>query len=51
MAGDTSTDRLMEWLANAAAAVKNPSGKTTSEEVGPLLGEVIRQQKTIHAGN
>lgn len=50
-AGDSSTDQLMQWLANAAAIVKDPSRKAASEEVGPLLGEVIRQQKTIHAGN
>jgi molybdate transport system substrate-binding protein len=50
-AGDTSTDQLMVWLANAAAIVKDPSRKASSEEVGPLLGEVIRQQKTIRAGN
>jgi hypothetical protein len=50
-AGDASTDRLMEWLASAAAIVKDPSRKATTEEVGPLLGEVIRQQRTIHAGN
>lgn len=49
--GDTSTDRLMEWLANAAAIVKNPSREATADQVGPLLGEVIRQQRTIRAGN
>jgi molybdate transport system substrate-binding protein len=49
--GDTSTDQLMEWLANAAAIVKDPSRKAADEEVGPLLEEVIRQQKTIRAGN
>lgn len=49
--GDRSTDTLMEWLINAAAIVKDPSHKATAEEVGPLLGEVLRQQKTIRAGN
>jgi molybdate transport system substrate-binding protein len=48
---DTSTDQLMRWLVNAAAVVKNPSGKASPEEVGPLMGEVVRQQKTIRAGN
>ncbi len=50
-AGDTSTEPLMGWLANAAAIVKDPSRKATAEEVGPLLGEVIRQQKTLRSGN
>jgi molybdate transport system substrate-binding protein len=50
-AGDTSTDALMSWLINAAAIVKDPSGKASQETVGPLMGEVIRQQKTIRAGN
>ena len=50
--GDTSTDQLMRWLINAAAIVKDSSRTAGSpEEVGPLLGEVIRQQKTIHAGS
>ena len=50
-AGDTTTDRLMHWLINAAAIVKDPSRKASPEEVGPLMGEVTRQQKTIRAGN
>jgi molybdate transport system substrate-binding protein len=50
--GDTSTDRLMRWLVDAAAVVKDSSRTTDpAQDVGPLLGEVIRQQKTIHAGN
>lgn len=51
MENDTSTDQLMRWLVNAAAIVKDPSGKASPEKVGPLMGEVIRQQKTIRAGN
>ena len=50
-AEDTSTDQLMQWLTNAAAIVKDPARKASPEEVGRLLGEVIRQQKTIRAGN
>jgi molybdate transport system substrate-binding protein len=50
-AGDTSTDQLMQWLINAAAIVKELSRKARPEEVGPLMGEVVRQQKTIRAGN
>lgn len=50
-AGDPSTDQLMGWLANASAIVKDRARKATAEEVGPLLGEVIRQQTTIRAGN
>ena len=50
-AGDTSTDQLMRWLVNAAAMVKNPSRPLDRDEVGPLMVEVIRQRKTIRAGN
>jgi molybdate transport system substrate-binding protein len=50
-ADDTSTDQLMQWLVNAAAIVKEPSRKATYEEVGPLMVEVVRQRKTIRAGN
>ena len=49
--GDTSTDPLMRWLVNAAAIVKDSSRAATPEEVGPLMGEVLRQRKTIRAGN
>jgi molybdate transport system substrate-binding protein len=50
--GDTSTDGLMRWLANAAAIVKDSSrAPGVAEEAGPLRGEVIRQQKTVHAGS
>ncbi len=50
-AEDRAVDQLMQWLMNAAAAVKDPSRKTGQEEVGPLGGEVTRQRKTIRAGD
>jgi molybdate transport system substrate-binding protein len=49
--GDTSTDLLMQQLINAAEIVKDPSRKANPEEVGPLMVEVVRQRKTIRAGN
>lgn len=49
--GDTSTDLLMQQLINAAAIVKDPSREANPEEVGPLMVEVVRQRKTIRAGN
>jgi len=50
-AGDTSTDLLMEQLIQAAASVKDSTRRVTRESVGPLIGEVVRQRKTIRAGN
>lgn len=50
-AGDQHTDLLMKQLVRAAAIVKIPKGKGTLKSVGPLIGEVRRQQKTIRAGN
>lgn len=50
-AAETSTDPLMHYLVNAAATVKDPSRKAVIEAVGPLLEEVLRQQKTVRAGN
>lgn len=55
---DPSTDKLMTWLVNAAAVVKGsvtttrkkPKGSTL-REVGPLLPEVLRQQKTYRSGS
>jgi hypothetical protein len=41
----------MRQLINAAAIVKDPSRNATPEEVGPLMVEVVRQRKTIRAGN
>jgi molybdate transport system substrate-binding protein len=49
--GDRSTDALMRWLVNAAAAVKDPSRKAGREQVGPLGGEILRQRKTIRPGS
>jgi molybdate transport system substrate-binding protein len=50
-ASEISTDPLMHYLVNAAATVKDPSRKAVVEAVGPLLEEVLRQQKTVRAGN
>jgi molybdate transport system substrate-binding protein len=50
-APDVTTDQLMQWLVHAAAIVKDPARRAVREEVGPLLGEVIRQQKTMRAGD
>ena len=50
--GDTTTDQLMRWLVNAAAVVKDSSRTAdVADLVGPLIVEVVRQQKTIRAGN
>ena len=50
-AEDRATDQLMHWLVNAAAAVKAPTMQFSRDGVGPLIGEVIRQRKTLRAGN
>ncbi len=50
-ARDGSTDRDMEFLVNAARAVKNPNLPLTPEFIGDLRGEVLRQRKTVRAGN
>jgi molybdate transport system substrate-binding protein len=46
-----TTDRLMTWLVNATRAVEDESSISDANHVGPLIKEVIRQRKTIRAGN
>jgi molybdate transport system substrate-binding protein len=46
-----ATDPLMTWLVNAARAVKDDSFRADAQTVGPLLSEVVRQRKTLRAGN
>jgi molybdate transport system substrate-binding protein len=46
-----ATDPLMTWLVNAAVAVKDESYQADAQTVGPLLREVVRQRKTLRAGN
>ena len=48
---DNKTDKDMEYLINAAKAVKDPSLPLTEEFVGSLANEVERQRKTNRAGN
>ena len=48
---DGTTDQDMEYLVNAANAVKDVSQPVTRETVGDLVGEVERQRKTIRAGD
>ena len=50
-AEDPATDQLMRWLVKAASAVKDPSLQLSQKELGPLIGEVIRQRKTIRSGS
>jgi ABC-type Fe3+ transport system substrate-binding protein len=49
--GDPSTDQLMQWLVKAAELVKQGKRRATQDNVGLLLAEVLRQQKTIRAGD
>ncbi len=49
--GDRSTDLLMRQLVQAAASVKDSSREINRKGVGPLIGEVQRQRKTLRAGN
>lgn len=48
---DGTTDQDMQYLVNAANAVKDESMPVTPETVGDLVGEVERQRKTIRAGD
>ena len=48
---DGITDQDMGYLVNAAKAVKDDSFPVTKETVGDLTEEVIRQKKTIRAGD
>ncbi len=48
---DNKTDKDMEYLVNAAKAVKDSSLPLTDKFIGSLTGEVERQRKTIRAGN
>ena len=48
---DNKTNKDMEYLVNAAKAVKNPSLPLTEDFVGNLANEVERQRKTNRAGN
>jgi len=48
---DDATDKEMQYLVNAAKAVKNPALPMTPEIIGDLAGEVLRQRKTRRAGN
>jgi molybdate transport system substrate-binding protein len=48
---DGTTDQDMEYLVNAAKAVKDESFPVNKETVGDLVGEVERQRKTIRAGD
>jgi molybdate transport system substrate-binding protein len=49
--GEQATEPLMQHLMRAAAAVKAPSWTPKDSDVGPLVGEVTRQRKTVRAGN
>ncbi len=48
---DGSTDADMQYLVNAARAVKDPGYPVTAETVGDLVEEVERQRKTERAGS
>lgn len=48
---DGTTDQDMEYLVNAAKAVKDKSFPVTKETIGDLAEEVLRQKKTIRAGD
>jgi molybdate transport system substrate-binding protein len=48
---DGTTDQDMEYLVNAAKAVKDKSFPVTKETIGDLSGEVLRQKKTTRAGD
>jgi len=49
--GGKATDQLMTWLVNAAKAMKDEAFEANSATVGPLIKEVVRQRKTVRAGN
>jgi molybdate transport system substrate-binding protein len=48
---DGTTDKDMEYLVNAAKAVKDESFPVTKETIGDLAEEVLRQRKTVRAGD
>lgn len=48
---DDTTDKDMEYLVNAAKAVKDETFPVNSETVGDLTEEIERQRKTIRAGS
>ncbi len=48
---DGTTDSDMEYLINAAKAVKDESYPVNADTVGDLIEEVERQRKTIRAGS
>jgi molybdate transport system substrate-binding protein len=48
---DGTTDKDMEYLVNAARAVKDESFPVTKEMIGDLIEEVLRQRKTKRAGD
>lgn len=48
---DGTTDKDMEYLVNAAKAVKDESFPVNKETVGDLVEEVERQKKSIRAGD
>jgi molybdate transport system substrate-binding protein len=48
---DGTTDQDMEYLVNAAKAVKDESFPVTKETIGDLAEEVLRQKKTTRAGD
>ena len=48
---DGITDQDIEYLVNAAKAVKDESFPVTKETIGDLAGEVLRQKKTKRAGD
>ena len=48
---DGTTDKDMEYLVNAAKAVKDETFPVTRETIGDLIEEVMRQRKTIRAGS
>jgi molybdate transport system substrate-binding protein len=48
---DGTTDKDMEYLVNAAKAVKDESYPVNADTVGDLIEEVERQRKTTRAGS
>ncbi|HOP46164.1 MAG TPA: molybdate ABC transporter substrate-binding protein [Desulfobacteraceae bacterium] len=48
---DGTTDKDMEYLVNAAKAVKDESFPVNKDTVGDLIEEVERQKKTVRAGD
>jgi len=48
---DGTTDKDMEYLVNAAKAVKDESFVVNTKTVGDLIEEVMRQRKTTRAGD